>query len=134
MNTTGNQDIVEGLLDGLMQVMVCGVSIKLKMWSNTQRNLSINIAFPFSIQRLFLYIFHYIIFALEEQYSLRPGLLFDTINDILIYLSKCFPFIVLSLFNLRLMLLPNSEKRNVLLDDRSHDNKSKQYIYYTFWR
>lgn len=28
VNRTGNQDIVEGLFDGLMQVMVCGVSIK----------------------------------------------------------------------------------------------------------
>lgn len=27
VNRTGNQDIVEGLFDGLMQVMVCGVSI-----------------------------------------------------------------------------------------------------------
>lgn len=27
VNRTGNQDKVEGLFDGLMQVMVCGVSI-----------------------------------------------------------------------------------------------------------
>lgn len=30
VNRTGNQDIVEGLFDGLMQVMVCGVSINVR--------------------------------------------------------------------------------------------------------
>lgn len=42
VNRTGNQDIVEGLFDGLMQVMVCGVSIKVLDTLPNSTNTCIN--------------------------------------------------------------------------------------------
>lgn len=60
VNRTGNQDKVEGLFDGLMQVMVCGVSIHVDILCNNINTFFIkngNITIPHLLAFCNFYLF-----------------------------------------------------------------------------